>query len=981
MVVIDWKTFAFFVCCLPYFAFADVLNLSGLQWSLRNQNGSVSVPGSVPSQVHLDLEKAGVITEPLLGTNEFTQRWVLNDNWTYTADLTPFTQNLTSERALLVFYGIDTIANITFAGQPLAWVANQFRQYVFDITHVLASNATSNNRNLTIALESAHAYGLNITSRPETLPLIFPDFQYNGIRRYIRKTQSDFGWDWGPAFVPSGVFKPAYLITLPKTPESNLTQAPQPAPHPLLVSTGSSPIFFEESSFEILKEGQSSHPTLPPNEDAPWIVNTTLYVRSSVPITQASISIEFPELGTKSGDLPVEGLGDTTSGDAKVANAYCSIPEGVPERWYPHNLGIPKLYNATITFSFVRGSSNSSTNATAPGMEGTRESVSYTVRTGFRTIQLVQTPYPQADVSGRGITPGDQWHFNVNGKAFYSSGTSVIPFDPFYARITSDKVRWILESAVLSGQNMLRVWGGGIYQPSDELTGGYDFYSACDELGLITWSELIFSDAFYPVEEFMLEEIEPEVRQNVRRVKKHPSNAQWAGGNEIEMIINVGGDLLPNVKQLKDQFQTLFGEFLHDIVYSEQSSVPYTDCSTTNGVLSLDPYVIRYTNTTPGEIYGNSERYNYDPSKAFNYDTYPVSRFVNEFGYPSMPSFYSWEEVLTSPSDYSFNSKTVVSRNHNPPGFSLEFPNPRAIIGQIEMSTAVALWLPTPSLSLLIATNHTFAQWCYSTQVFQSMNMMSEIAWYRRGAGLGENNLGALVWQMNDVWQAPTWSAVEYSGRWKALNYGMSKAFSPLAVYPFWTPANESLEVRVMSDRWEETKNVRVDLTWFDWKGNEISKTTKSTDVPPLNGTIIWSAQGLQKEILPEGKFASEVWLSIELTGEVDGKTILNDQVFTPVSLGQISLPNPQLNLTHTSDLTFTVSAHGGVAAWTWLDHPAGTIGYFVDVQTNIPTNGFYLIPGRDRTVRFVLNQALSKVQTPDPSQFVVRSLWDNTYD
>lgn len=83
----------------------------------------------------------------------------------------------------------------------------------------------------------------------------------------------------------------------------------------------------------------------------------------------------------------------------------------------------------------------------------------------------------------------------------------------------------------------LRVWGGGIYQPSDELTGGYDFYSLCDELGILAWSEMIFSDATYPLNDFLLESIAPEVRENVRRVNKHPSNVQWAGGNEIENIV------------------------------------------------------------------------------------------------------------------------------------------------------------------------------------------------------------------------------------------------------------------------------------------------------------------------------------------------------------------------------------------------------------------------------------------------------------
>ena len=80
---------------------------------------------------------------------------------------------------------------------------------------------------------------------------------------------------------------------------------------------------------------------------------------------------------------------------------------------------------------------------------------SFTTRTGFRTIVLIEEPYPDSEVQQRGITPGDQYHFEINGKAFYSSGTNIIPYDPFYARTTSEKVRWVIESAVLSGQNMV----------------------------------------------------------------------------------------------------------------------------------------------------------------------------------------------------------------------------------------------------------------------------------------------------------------------------------------------------------------------------------------------------------------------------------------------------------------------------------------------------------------------------------------------
>ena len=127
------RRFALLVTGLtPALVSADVFSLSGLQWSLRNANGSIAIPAKVPSQAHLDLLDARIITEPLLGINgasccvnlyssndlismgaDFTQRWIVNDNWTYTADITPLTQNLAGDQtALLVFYGIDTIANI-----------------------------------------------------------------------------------------------------------------------------------------------------------------------------------------------------------------------------------------------------------------------------------------------------------------------------------------------------------------------------------------------------------------------------------------------------------------------------------------------------------------------------------------------------------------------------------------------------------------------------------------------------------------------------------------------------------------------------------------------------------------------------------------------------------------------------------------------------------------------------------------------------
>ncbi|KAF7369407.1 putative glycoside hydrolase family 2 protein [Mycena venus] len=922
---------------LPSYAVATVFDLSALDWTLVNQNGSISVPGAVPSQAHLDLVSAGVITEPLLGINDFTERWVFLDNWTYTADLAPVLSSSTnaSDQLLLVFHGLDTIANIaaliqTVADRPIAWVNNQFRQYVFDVSFLSGMSAG----NLTIAFESAYWYGLNVSARPDAETIIGDTFEVPADRAYIRKIASDFGWDWGPGFVPSGIFKPAYLVALSNvnttnSSSSSATGAPQP-------------IFVEETSVDIYKVGQNF--SVPANETADWVVNVTLALRSAGTFNSPSITLSFAELNLTSQTFALDPLSMTTESPS-WAIVLWQIPDSVPERWYPHNLGTPQLYNLTISLAL--------TDSAAP--------VELSVRTGFRTIKLAQLPYTQEDVDIRGITPGDQWHFEINGKAFYSLGTNIIPFDPFYARTTTEQVRWVLESAVRSGQNMLRVWGGGIYQPDDEETGGYDFYSLCDELGILAWSEFIFSDTLYPINDFFLESIEPEVRQNVRRINKHPSNVQWAGGNEIEGIVTGVNTSMANGTIYLNEFVTLFQDFLHDIAVSETHSVPYTDCSTTKGVLT--------------KLHILAERYNYDASQAFNYSTFPVSRFVNEFGFHSMPSFYTWEEVLTSPDDFSFNSTVVASRDHHPPAGSLAFPNPNAPQGQAQMTEAVELWLPTPSTS---DSNQTFAQWCWSTQIFQSMTMMSEISWYRRGAGQGENNLGALVWQLNDIWQGVSWSSIEYSGRWKVLQYGITTTFSPLTIYPFWTPDNQTLEVIVTSDRWEAV-NGTAQLTWYDWSGNVLNTSTHEFTVPTLNNSLISRTLGLDS-ILPAGQNATDVWMLLNLTAQADNRTVTNEQYFTPISLADAALVDPQIQINLTEDLTFTLSAQGGVAPWTWLDHPAGTVGVFVDNVTGLPSNGFYLVPGIDRTLKFIPNEKLSMNINPDPANFVLRSLWNNTH-
>lgn len=246
----------------------------------------------------------------------------------------------------------------------------------------------------------------------------------------------------GPAFIPSGVYKPAYFVTLSSPDGSKQTIGTPPVSPDVNGIKSSSPVFIEDASVDIYKLGESF--SVAPKENADWVVNVTLGLQSSADFSTASLTLSITELNVRQ-KFKVSSIRAAPGGDdTNWVNAVWRLPDSVPRRWFPHNLGTPQLYNLSVTLDMQSERHN------------TVDSVSFDVRTGFRTIQLVQRAYTQEEVA-RGITPGDNWHFNINGKPFYALGTNIIPFDPFYARTTTDQVKWVLESAVKSGQNMVSV--------------------------------------------------------------------------------------------------------------------------------------------------------------------------------------------------------------------------------------------------------------------------------------------------------------------------------------------------------------------------------------------------------------------------------------------------------------------------------------------------------------------------------------------
>lgn len=901
---------------------ATILDLSTVPWTLSSpQYKNISVPGTVPSHVHLDLFREAVIPDPYFGLNEFGLRWVTYANWTYTASLKK-SKHDTGTSSWLLFNGLDTFASIELCGQHVASTNNQFRQYYFDVSTILSSCPSV--PILSINFGSAVNITAAIASEPgqEIWPPGVEQLYEFPNRQFMRKEQSDFGWDWGPAFAPAGIWQPAFLIQMP-----------------------SSSIQVRNTLLDIYREGQVNN--LPPDQSAPWIVNASLDVLGTIPGT-ATMKLEVLDMGNStiaSGLLGnVQISSSTITGSFNIDGEACQL-------WWPKGLGSQTLYYFKISV-----------------VDQGQTIALVTKRSGFRTIVLNMEPISDVQLA-QGVAPGNNWHFEINGHEFFAKGSNFIPPDAFWPRVTEAKMLQLLQSVVEGNQNMLRVWSSGAYSP--------DFmYDMADEMGILLWSEFEFGCSLYPVDADFLENVRDEAIYNVRRVNHHPSLALWAGGNELENIeIPMAEAEDPGNDKWRQEYEQLFLGVLLPAVYSNSRSISYIPSSTTNGYMTLNfslptPMIQRYNNKTPGSIYGDTDHYNYDPKAAFNLSTYPLGRFANEFGFHSMPSLQSWEQAIV-PEDMHFNSTTVVLRNrHYPPGDFNTSNFHNATIGMIEMTLPVELYYPIPYRTDSVAN---FSAWCHATQIFQADFYRSQIAYYRRGSGFPERQLGSLYWQLEDQWQAPTWAGIEYDGRWKVLHYISKDIYQPVIISSYWNYTTGDLTAYVTSDLWDEVEGTAT-LAWYSYDGILLAP---ATDVPFVVGALN-TTKVLQTstDITPYDLKASILKLNITATGTSPNTNTLkifkHEHIFHDLYLGEANIQDPGLRLSYNETTgNFTVQATTAVAAWVWLDIPAGTLANFAE-------NGFWLLPSDGP-------REIGVTVKNDPSGgkwiegVTVESLWNNT--
>ena len=356
---------------------------------------------------------------------------------------------------------------------------------------------------------------------------------------------------------------------------------------------------------------------------------------------------------------------------------------------------------------------------------------SITRRIGLRTLTISQEKDEW----------GNEFAFCVNGVKIFTRGGNYIPDDCLYTRITEKKLGYILESCRRAHFNCVRVWGGGYY-PSDA------FYDLCDEKGLIVWQDLMYACNVYDVTDAFAENCRQETYDNVRRLRHHASLGLWCGNNEIESAWDHWGDFQKETPYLRADYIRLFEEVLPKAVQEADGETFYWHSSPSSGGCFDNPDDANRGDTHYWDVWHGQKPFT-DYRKYF-------FRFCSEFGFQSFPCAKTVNS-FTLEDDRNIFSRVMESHQKND-----------AANGKMLYYLSENLRYPKDLTHLL-----------YASQVLQGMAIKYGVDHWRRNRG---RCMGTLYWQINDDWPAPSWSSIDYFGRWKALHYMAQKFYAPHAV-------------------------------------------------------------------------------------------------------------------------------------------------------------------------------------------------------
>ena len=390
-----------------------------------------------------------------------------------------------------------------------------------------------------------------------------------------------------------------------------------------------------------------------------------------------------------------------------------------PQLWWPNGLGKQPLYRVTVRL--------------AAG--DTR-----TWRIGLRTMT----------VSREKDEWGEEFCHVVNGVKVFAMGADYIPEDNILARVTPERTRRLLEDCKAANFNAIRVWGGGYY-PDDA------FYDICDELGLLVWQDLMYACAFYDLTPDFERSIRVETQQNVARLRHHASLALICGNNEMEMFMAGANSALINHRTW--EFVPTYPHHITDYVKMFEYILPAIVKETAPQTYwwPASPSSGGNFDAPNDENRGDNHYWDvWHGEKPFTEYRKFFFRYASEFGFQSFPCLKSVEQ-FTLPDDRNIFSRVMERHQRN-----------QAANGKI-----------LSYLSQTFRYPNSFDDLLYASQLMQAEAIRYGVEHWRRNRG---RCMGAIIWQLNDIWPVASWASIDYYGRWKALHYAAKRFFAPVMI-------------------------------------------------------------------------------------------------------------------------------------------------------------------------------------------------------
>jgi beta-mannosidase len=463
-------------------------------------------------------------------------------------------------------------------------------------------------------------------------------------------------------------------------------------------------------------------------------VNDTVVRVVSVSADRADIECEASVEGWRSGDLTLEvareGSGEPTRVRVEGATVRARFSIDSPRLWWPNGYGGQPLYTAEMTLR-----------------KGDKIVDRATVPFAIRTVRLIQEP----DEEGRSFI------LEINGTKVFCKGADWIPVDTFLPRATDDTYRRLLTMARDASMNMIRVWGGGIYEREC-------FYSECDRLGLMVWQDFMFACGEYPDHLEFLDAAKLEGEAVVRRLRNHPSIVLWCGNNECEWIY-----CTDNPGKGPDDMRgaTIFREVLRSVVDRLDPTRPYWRST---------PFGAGFPNAQDNGNHHQWEVWSgWTDFTAYRRDT---ARFISEFGFQAPANRETIERALP-PADRTPQSPGMEHHNKQVAGTERIFR----------------------FLASHYAVSGRWEDFLYTGQLLQAEALKCAVEHWRRRKF---RTAGALFWQLNDCWPVSSWSVVDSELRPKAGYFAAKRFFAPVLVS--FAPVPDGLEVWGTNDLLREVE-------------------------------------------------------------------------------------------------------------------------------------------------------------------------------